>query len=180
MKTKSFSFNAIVIIVFILSCHINSFAQKKGKAFEITTSTFDQFKIRYKFGNENHMFRISATYLSATTLNSANDPQNVNFGAGVGFGVEFSKKLIEKMSLIYGLEFNSNFFYQKQDSNKSFLVGGYGILGLRYHLNEVVQIGAEINPGIHYHHSKTDFNSGNSLGFGIDNNRAEIVLGFSF
>lgn len=180
MRTKTFYNNFILIIFMILNSSINSFAQEKKKNFEIATTSFDQFKIKYKFGNEKHLFRISTTYLSATALNSSTDPQNINFGAGIGIGVEFPKKLIEKMSLIYGIEFNSNYFYQKQDSNNSFSVGGYGILGFRYHFNEFVQIGAEINPGIHYHHSKSDFISGNTLGFGFENSTAEISLGFNF
>ena len=180
MRTKTFNNNSIFLIFLILSVSINSFAQEKKKTFEIATSSFDQFKIKYKFGNEKHMFRISTSYFSATALNSSNDPQNINFGAGVGIGVEFPKKLIEKMFLIYGIEFNSNYFYQKQDSNNSFSVGGYGILGFRYRFNEVVQIGAEINPGIHYHHSKSDFVTGNTLGFGFQNSTAEISLGFNF
>lgn len=144
---------------------------------EIATTSFDQFKFRYKFGNENHLFRISTAYLAAVNVSNSD---HSNIGVGVGFGIEFPKKLQEKLSAHYGLEINSKYNYQKRDSNKSYSIGLEGIFGFSYALNEVLYLGAEITPGIYYYHSETNFNSGNSFGFKIDNSVAEIILGFRF
>jgi len=177
MKTKSLVHYVSVLLLFMLFFTLNSFAQEKKKAFEISTSSFDQFKIRYKFGDANHLFRITSTYLSAVKDNNSD---NSDFGAGVGIGIEFPKKLQEKLSIYYGFELNNNYRYQKHDSNNMYSVGAGGILGFSYSLNEVLHLGAEITPGIYYNYSKSDFNSGNSIGFGFDNNMAEIILGFAF
>jgi len=115
--------------------------------------------------------------LSAVKDNNSN---NSDFGAGIGFGIEFPKKLQEKLFFHYGFQLNSNYRYQKHDSNNMYSAGVEGILGFSYALNEVLHLGAEITPGIYYNYSKSDFNSGNSIGFGLDNSMAEIVLGFAF
>ncbi len=165
-----------VFFTFSLSSY-SLLAQEKKKAFEVSTGNFDQFSLRYKFGNEKYRYRISAFSLNANSYKyyEVEDFHN-HLNAGLGFGIEFQKQINENLSVYYGPELRGTF------RNKEYYsVSLLGILGLAYHFNETIRLGAEINPGISYYDSSDESQSiEKSFQFNFSNSGAALVLGFDF
>lgn len=160
-----------------------SFSQEKKKVLEISTYSFEQFSIRYKFGNEKHLFRISSFTLNASSSNvyHSEDPVG-NFNVGLGFGIEFPKQINEKLSLYYGPELRGSFYIDNFTQNtRHYSVSIRGIFGFSYYFNEIISLGAEIDPGFSYNHDNdTDQTLEESFRFDFLNYGAAIVLGFTF
>ena len=176
-----------LVFAFTLSFLIfsfTSFAQEKIKAFEISTSTFDQFTLRYKFGNEKHLYRISSLALYDKSTELEDYEERINYlKVGIGFGVEFPKQINDKLSLYFGPECRGSIRNLKYESDNRLVYGIslIGILGFAYHFNNTIRLGAEILPGFgYYHNNDEDQSFENSFQFDFSNHPAEIVLGFYF
>ena len=183
MKAKHI-FTFFLIISFCITS-IHSFSQEKKKVLEISTSSFDQFIIKYKFGNKKHLFRLSTGYLNGSSSDySVSDINDINSGFGIGFGIEFPRNLNDRLILYYGPELRTN-FYNTTGSNEEIQYGAgvYGILGIACYLNNTIRLGAEISPGIRYDYYR-DKNNNNYTSkifrYGFSNSGAELVLGFEF
>jgi len=184
MKTKNFKhvFTFILVVLFSIAS-FTAFSQEKRKILEISTYSFDQFGIRYKFGNENHLFRISSF---STNFNSGkssiSDTESKSIGVGMGIGIEFPKKIKDDLSVYYGSELRGS-YNQHKDNEKTNYYGLSlnGIFGIAYNFNETLRIGAELTPGISYTYNKLEDGYNQKVfRFGIDNYGAAIVLGFCF
>lgn len=183
MKAKHFF--TFFLIAFFCIAGIHSYSQEKKRVLEISTSTFDQFSVKYKFGNEKYLFRLSTAYLNGSSTNySISDTNNINSGFGVGIGIEFPNNLNEQLTLYYGPELKTD-FYNSTGSNERirYGIGAYGIIGIAWHLNSSIRLGAEISPGVSYEYYKekdnNDFTT-KTFRYGFSNSGAEIVLGFEF
>lgn len=184
MKTK----NVIMSVAFAIWCSTMLFihpssAQEKIRVFEIATPDLSQFSLRYKFGNENRLFRISSiNLLNISYSNEVNlsTTQN-NFQSGIGLGVEYPRKLNDKMQFIYGAGFSASI----TSNNAGSKINGYGIsahsiVGFSYKLNHGLSLGAEINPGVRYNSITVNDQKTNTTILSLLNNNAMIVFGFAF
>jgi len=179
MKTKFSHHKFAILFVLLLSLSTtNSFAQEKIKVLEIITSGFNSsFGVRYKFGNENHLFRLSLLSVDTSTESLKVLGNRSHFGGSAGVGVEFPVKLNEKLHLYYGPELRGGLSSTESHVNRyNFSVNG--ILGFAYHLNETLRLGAEVAPSLSYlnmentdPHEIWQFRMSNS---------AMLVFGFSF
>lgn len=155
-------------------------AQDKKKTIEVATFNFDNFKVRYKFGNEHKMVRLSTAFINGHSTSASYNVSTGSIGAGVGIGVEFPKNVAEKLNLVYGVEFEGNYSFFQQNKQHSMLAGSNAILGIVYNVNQVLQFAAELHPGITYTYTKDVKTTSKTLGFGFNNNLAEFSVGFNF
>lgn len=184
MKSKNFKqlFTFILVLLFSIAS-FTTFSQDKRKVLEISTYSFDQFGIRYKFGNENYLFRISSFSTSASFgKSSASDTDSKGLGTGVGIGIEFPKQIKENFTIYYGSELRGSYNQHKYtDKTNHYDFSLNGIFGITYNFNEILRLGAELTPGIYYSYNKLE--NGNTqkvFRFGIENYGAALVLGFCF
>lgn len=172
---------AFFLIVFAITSSA-TYSQEKRKILEISTSTFDQFNIRYKFGNEKMLFRLTSYDLSLSSNKQSETDNHSNFfKIGAGFGLEFSKQINEKFALYYGPELRGKFLNANDGSNQqeySFSLNA--ILGFKYLINEHLKLGAELSPGFYYCKHKENEVYSDQYAFNILDYTAEIVLGFCF
>ncbi len=178
----NFKYTLIVILggLLIISSS-NSYSQEKQKKLEFGAYNTDEFSVRYKFGNENRLFRISLLSLGLSSSKVSNEEDtNTNVNAGIGFGIEFPKQLNEKMTVYYGTELQGQINIKEKKVNQSYQFALNGILGFTYSFNEVIGLGAEITPGISYNYFNQNDVTSNILKFGFTNQGAALVLSFSF
>lgn len=169
--------------LFLLILSYTSFSQVKKKAFEISTYNFDQFSVRYKFGNEKHLFRISTFTLNTKSshFHFTEEPEK-KLRAGLGFGIEYPKQINEKLSFYYGPELRGSFYkYKFTQDTHHYSASIRGILGFSYYFNETISLSAEIDPGFLYNYDSDDNQDiTKSLEFNFLTYGAAIVLGFNF
>ncbi len=186
MKTQLLNrINTLIITILLLTATSSLYSQEKRKIIEISSSSFiEDFKLRYKFGNEKRLFRINYSFIGANKKDHDGSNYDTNtFNAGFGVGVEFPKNLNDQLEFYYGTELGASVNTGKATINHTIHNYNFslkGVVGFAYHFNKTLRLGGELTPGIFYDHSETDGNSGNSYGFSIQNSLAEIVLGFSF
>jgi hypothetical protein len=171
-----------MISLFLLASTTLS-AQEKIRVFEIATRDMGQFQLRYKFGNEQRLFRISAIgFEGVSTTYEVHEkikqnPSKMSFGVGL----EFPKKLTETMTFHYGFGLDSYNLLRKYDNGyRSFGVNATGILGFNYKLSDGLRLGAEFQPYIGYNEIKSDIQTIKETNLNISSSNALIVLGFAF
>lgn len=181
MKTKFKIIQIVVIFLCFAGISENVFSQERKKEISVATSTFDNFKIRYKFGDESRLFRITTSYLSFQheKLSIPDDYRN-KIGVELAAGMEFPKQLNDKLDFICGFELGGAYNKIIDVENEYYTVRGSGILGLSYSVNKVLKFGFEINPGIYYSMDKDGGSSDDRFGISLNNSFAEINLGFVF
>lgn len=186
MKTKQKKcIIGFFLFSFILITTQYSYSQEKKKILEISTTTFNQYRIKYKFGNEKHLFRLSTAYINGSSADySVSDSKNINAGFGVGFGIEYPTYLNEHLILYYGPELRTNFSNSTgDDGRKQYGFGAYGIIGFAWHFNSNIRLGAEVSPGISYDYYNEKNNNNYTtkiIRYGFSNSLAELILGFEF
>lgn len=189
MKKNSILF---FLTFFILNISV---AQEKTRINEIGLyfTDFDNFGVRYKTGNDNLLFRITALSLNALKSRSQNEG-GVYFnetisGLGFNLGIEKPIKVNEKFNLYYGAELRNSFFYQKVDygnpnqpevKTNNFGIGLGFVMGVSYYLKPDIKISAELIPGINYNHNNSDGNKTNTFNLGFTNNLPGITLSYKF
>jgi putative salt-induced outer membrane protein YdiY len=184
MKTlkKRWILSIVMISLFLLASTTLS-AQEKISVFEIATPDLSQFSLRYKFGNENMLFRISAIgfdRISRTYEVPDNKTENF-YNMGIGIGIEFPKKLTETMTFHYGFGAGVNNLLRKYDNGyKSLGLNASGILGFNYKITDGLRLGAEIQPHIGYSETKSNSQTTKGTNLIISSSNALIVLGFAF
>jgi len=179
-KNKSFSVLFLSVILLVFS-HSKSFSQEKTKNLEVATSTFNNFQVRYKFGNEKYRFRISSLFLDVNSNDKIelNEPTKSE-SVGLGFGIEFPEQINERISLFYGTEIKGTYFNRKNNSkNKRYGVTFSGVFGANYNINSFLYFGAELTPGLSYYQSEDTNGTDSIFRLGFRNAGASIVLGFS-
>lgn len=184
MKIKNFKHVFTFILVALFSIvSFTTFSQEKRKVIEISAYNFDMFGIRYKFGNEKHLFRISSFSTSGSIgKSSSSDTDNKSLGAGVGFGIEFPKQIKENLAIYYGSELRGTYSHFKNtEKSNYYTVALAGVFGVAYYFNETLRFGAELTPAlISYDYYKKEDITQKILRSGIDNFQAALVIGFCF
>lgn len=171
----------VVGIMMLLSTTLT--AQERVRVFEIATPDLGQFSLRYKFGNEHRLFRISAIgfdRISRTYEVPENKTENF-YNMGIGIGIEFPKELTEKMTFHYGFGAGVNNLFRKYDNNyKSLGINASRILGFYYKITNGLRFGAEIQPHIGYSETKSNSQTIKGTNLTISSSNALIVMGFAF
>jgi hypothetical protein len=181
MKTKSKIIHIVIIFLLLSGINENVFSQEKKQEVSIATSTFDNFKLRYKFGNEKRLFRLTAGYLTLGNEQRDAIDYDVNeFRAGLAAGMEFPKQINDKLAFIYGFELGGSYNKTKEIDKIFYSVRGGGILGFSYSFNEVLKLGVELSPRVHYSSNREGDYTVEKFGFGLTSGFAEISLGFEF
>jgi hypothetical protein len=183
MKVLVLKIAKVMFVVLILSLEltIKAFSQEKKHEIVVGALSMDQFVVRYKFGNENRMFRINSTsFRISNSSNSDFETNDTELAFGLGLGIEYPKKVNDKLALLYGFSVSSSFANITDADNQQYSFGGGVILGSAYYFNDVLKLGVEIHPGIYYNNSKTGGTTTEKIGFGAENGWAEINLGFMF
>ena len=176
MKTK-----CLFLTLFLCTAFLNpSFSQEKRKEINFGTLSFSDFNVKYKFGNERRLFRIhSALFSYQQTEHTIVDHTDKDFSAALGLGMEFPRKVNEKIELHYGFSINGDFSNIGDEQGSKYKMGTYAILGASYFFNDFLKMGIELTPGIYYETSKRD-SIPESFGFYARSYLAEINVGFVF
>lgn len=179
---KRWILSTVIISLFLLASTTLS-AQEKIRVFEIATPDLGQFSLRYKFGNEHRLFRISAIGFDriSRTYEIPDNKKESYYTMGIGIGIEFPKELTEKMTFHYGFGAGVNNLFRKYDNNyKSLGINASGILGFNYKITNGLRLGAEIQPHIGYSETKSNSQTIKGTNLTISSSNALIVMGFAF
>lgn len=135
------------------------------------------FGIKYKFGNENLLFRISALSINGSTDIVKNGSSSKSVGLDFSIGIERIKPLKGKLNLYYGAELIDSYSYQ---NSKTWTVNsGIGlVLGLLYKINDNLNLSAEIIPAITYSNSANG--SPKNIGISGSTSGANITIAYRF
>src|SRR5262249_3403932 len=110
-----------ILLAAIALLFISAFAQEsplKVKEVGLVFSNLNSFGLRYKSGNENILFRITALSLTGSNTNNSYDNYSYNgisasvpstssnsFGGGLNIGFECRKPVNNKSYFYWGLEY---------------------------------------------------------------------------
>nr|WP_319267228.1 hypothetical protein [uncultured Draconibacterium sp.] len=172
-----------VLLVSLILLFFISNGQDKMYEVNVGTSSFDAFSLRYKFGNENRLFRISTTHLSYQNRDlNGSEEQKKYMSLGLMMGMEFPKWAVKRtVEYYYGFEFGGEFSraFEVDENHYTFRVNP--VLGVSYYFNKVLKLGVEVSHGLYY--QLDDYSENTTVknyGFNISNGFAEILLGFRF
>src|SRR5665648_600299 len=170
----------LLVLIFILLNDLYSQEKTSSKEVGLYFSSLNSFGVRYKFGNEKRMFRLTALSLSAERTTS---PDQNKAGAGLNFGVELPFRITDVFSFYYGPELRSSFNHQKiyytsfdYNSINEYNVGIGMILGFSRSFQSNIIVSVEIVPGFSYNKIVSDNVDTTSFGFGLYSNSAAITL----
>ena len=126
----------------------------------INFSNLNSFGLRYKWGNDTTLFRITGLVLNGSYVKETpSSSGSINSAAGFGFDIGFEKRkqIVNNLSFYDGLELqpSCNYAYTNngnRSKDKYFQVnGGLGfVLGLSYKVGSAIYLDAELVPDIMY------------------------------
>lgn len=181
------------LILVILCLGLNSWAQEANKVHELGlyTENLDDFGLRYKFGDENLLYRITSTVLDFNKItyeDSPYDSELTSFGMSFAVGLEKHKSLDERLAFYYGPELAFEFNHQKTEDDSNDLptkqsVFGFqlgAILGVRYAFTEQLSLSAEFVPGLGYARSDDGSDIDKAWSFSFESNQLGLTLAYRF
>jgi len=191
--------SVLLVLTFILLNSLYSQEKNTSKEIGIYFSNLDAFGIRYKFGNEKRMFRLTALSLSvgnySTKVVNGTNLDLTRAGAGLNVGVQFPVRITDVFSFYYGGELRGSFSHLKANTSpitsntmNAFNAGIGLVLGFSHSFQSNITVSAEIVPGFSYSKTVND-NNGTSgatntkttgFGFALDSNAAGITIGYRF
>ena len=182
-----------VIGLFALLCGLfgSVYAQDavKTKAVGLVFSNLDNFGVRYYFGSEKTVFRVTALSMVANKYETVSPDGNTTSkraGFGLTFGIEFPTPIAEKLDFIYGLDLGGNYSSNSEESagnttkSSTYGVGLNLIAGVTYNVNPNFAVGVELLPGLNYNYSESGDVNLKNLNFGLTNNSAAITVRYRF
>lgn len=187
--------SVLLVLTFILLNDLYSQEKTTSKEVGLYFSSLNSFGVRYKFGNEKRMFRLTALSLliqdsKFENMNGDGANQDVtNAGAGLNFGMELPVKITDVFSFYYGPELRGSYNHSKSVNNNygssafesDIYKAGIGfIIGFSHSFKSNIQLSAEIVPGISYSHTTSGYGTSKIIGFGLESNAAGITLGYRF
>jgi hypothetical protein len=183
----------LFVLTFVLLNSVYSQEKNTSREIGLHFNNFDSFGIRYKFGNEKRIFRLTGISLNTRSIsqnrNITNEPisDNTNFGVRLNFGVEYPIKIADNLNFFYGGELSGAYSHNKieftnNNSNKlNVYSAGIGfILGFSHNIKSNILLSAEIIPSFVYTNSENDENNSTEFAFELSNNFAGITLGYKF
>jgi hypothetical protein len=203
MKTSLFYFTMAFALI-SLSISAQETPTPRIHQFGIQFSSLDNFGLNYKTGNQKTLLRLSLLTIDLGQHSQWGRPEDStdikqqSYGAGFRVGFEKHLPVAKKFDLIWGLEFGSNFSYNKQtfeapynnyESSSWNLTPMLNlILGANYSFSEHFILGAEITPGFRYtlgkskntNTAETTEITTSSFGFGFTTSYASLSLAYRF
>ena len=176
--------SVLLVLTFILLNDLYSQEKNTSKEVGLYFSSLNSFGVRYKFGNEKRMFRLTGLSLSAERTSS---PDQNKAGAGLNFGVEFPLRITDVFSFYSGPELSGSYNHQKiYSSSFNFNTSdvynvGFGvILGFSRSFQSNIIVSVEIVPGFSYNKTVSDNIDTTSFAFGLYSNSAALTIGYRF
>lgn len=175
---------------------------RKHHELGITFSSLNSFGLKYKYGSEKNLFRLSVLSLNLSSNNKktgTDDNQKTSgYGAGISLGWEHHFILTRAFQLYFGIEAGASYSYSMDtyyhvvefsqttwSINPSLSV----IFGAGYTLNKRFVFSAEIAPGVIYSYGKTFIDQQgehpqdytiNNLWVGISMSSANLTIAYCF
>jgi len=176
--------SVLLVLTFILLYDLYSQEKTTSKEVGLYFSSLNSFGVRYKFGNEKRLFRLTALSLSAEKTTS---PEQNQAGAGLNFGVELPIRITDVFNFYSGPELSGSFNRQKNYSSSfDYTVSGVYhvgiglILGFSRSFQSNIIVSVEIVPGFSYNETVSDNIDTTSFAFGLYSNSAAITIGYRF
>ncbi|MCX6282232.1 MAG: hypothetical protein NTU51_09755 [Bacteroidetes bacterium] len=199
-----------LLIIALIGCLISpALAQEtpslRYHEFGIIFSSLNNFGLRYKYGNEKTMLRLSVLSMNLVSSNSSTDRSSDSStikqtGYGMGFRLGFDHKvpLFSSFSLLLGAEaalsYQYNHYTQTLNGTKSnediqttFSPGLSFIFGVNYILKDHLVFGAEINPTVSYVYRTTKVKEpseytvkDNNINFSLSTAGAGLYIAYRF
>lgn len=183
--------SVLLVLTFILLNDLYSQEKITSKEVGLYFSSLNSFGVRYKFGNEKRMFRLTALSLS---VGDGSDNDGTGFitrqksaGAGLNFGVELPVRITDVFNFYYGPElrgsFNRQNYFLSPSSHQIIkeYSGGIGlILGFSRSFQSNITASVEIVPGFSYNKKLEGNIETIDYGFGLSSNTAAITIGYRF
>ncbi len=185
----------IFALILLLCLAGNAFSQEKNKIREIGLhfTHLDSFGLRYKTGNENILFRITALSLMGGSItNELDDMISLKMAfAGFGLNLGFEKPVIidDRFHFYYGGELLGNLISQKSEISgeieeeekiKNYQAGLGCILGFSYNLSERIKLSVEVVPSFSYQRTQHEEGHMSGYRFSLNNHNAGITIGYRF
>jgi hypothetical protein len=151
-----------------------------------TIKDLSNIGIRYKFGTENLMFRITAVSLSIqNSSNSETDNEINQFGCGLYAGIEKPMVINERFSFYYGPQVGYRYSKNKASQNESDYVSTSStvslgcIAGISFKAVDKIYLSLEAVPSLSMAFGKNG--NDKSYFFGLNNQAfAGLVIGVRF
>ncbi|MCX6285321.1 MAG: hypothetical protein NTW31_13935 [Bacteroidetes bacterium] len=163
----------LLIIIALAGCLITpAMAQEtpslRYHEFGVIFSSLNSFGLRYKYGNEKTMLRVSLLAMNLYSLNSSSERNSdsselkqTGYGAGFRIGFDSKLPLFSSFSLLLGAEAGFDYQYthytqtlngtkSNENVQTSISPGLSFIFGFNYILKDHLVLGAEINPTVSY------------------------------
>jgi len=199
-----------LLTVFLLAgCIISNILAQETPAsryheFGIIFSDLNNFGLRYKYGSEKTMLRVSLLALnlgsSKETFDPSGSPEHKQTGYGAGFQIGFDSRvaLFKNFSLLLGGEAGVRYNYNHVTVNSngnptddftstSLSPGLSFIFGANYIVKDHLVLGAEINPTLSYVYNQTKFkepnestDKTNGIVFNLVTSGAGLYIAFRF
>ncbi len=180
----------LLILTFLFAGNI--FSQDSSKSNEIGlyfTSTY-RYGLRYKHGNENLMFRITALRFTSESYKAEyyeDDDYNADLiGLAINFGLEMPISITDKFNFFFGPELSGEYSYEEYTySDDSYFEKTYEyrlgvIIGFAYKFTPEFIISAEVVPSTFYRLRKRNKSESKTFGFELKNDYAGIAVGYRF
>jgi len=173
--------------------------------FGIFFSSFDNFGLRYKYGNEKTRLRLSLLSMNLSSMDNSSDNnyystnKTTGYGAGIGIGFDNRISLYKNFSLLLGAELGLSYNYSHQTlkgssdtlmhetKSKIFSPAISFLFGINYVVKDHLVLGAEINPTLSYNMrieqrlNPTEYKDKvNSIMFSLLNTGAGLYIAYRF
>ena len=199
-----------LLIIFLLTgCFISPLLAQETVAsryheFGIIFSDLNNFGLRYKYGSEKTMLRVSLLSLNLQSSNQTSDagdsPEHKQTGYGAGFRIGFDSRvpLFKHFSLLLGAEAGVTYNYNHvtvningnttEEYTSTYLYPGLSfIFGVNYVVQEHLVLGAEINPTLSYYYGITKYkepneseDKTNGIAFNLVTSGAGLYIAYRF
>ena len=206
-KTKTMK--KLLITFVLLACVIvPARAQEKPAQkfheFGIIFSNLDNFGLKYKYGGQKTMLRVSLLSLNLGSNKQwgrdidSNSIKQRNYGIGFRIGLDHKIPLFSTFSLLIGgelgMNYNNGYYYSESkgasvSERKSWSISPVisFIFGLNYILKDHLVLGAEINPTVSYSYGITKLIqpieaqvTASNFGFSLATSGAGLYIAYSF
>ena len=191
---------AVLIVLFVIApfcLHAQDVQPSRVHEMGFTFSR-DYFGLRYKWGGDATLYRI--TVLSLNGSNSrmrADSIQGTGKSVGFGFdiGIEKRHPIINQLGVYYGFDLLARYSDENGKANSTYMVysdknnyvikGGLGfVLGLNYTVSRYVLLSVELEPAIWVSRYMENINGQKyttfSYMFGLNNSGAGLTLSYRF
>ncbi|MBL7129058.1 MAG: hypothetical protein ISS16_08750 [Ignavibacteria bacterium] len=179
-----------LILTFLFAENIYSQDSSKSNEIGIYFTSTTKFGLRFKFGSENMMFRITALSLNYHTseleLQEENEETKYT-GFGLGLGLEVPVSITKHFDFLYGGEIMLEYSYieshstEHHSTSKNYEWSAGVILGFAYKINQDFVVSAELIPKFYHEYGESSYSTSyKSYGFKLDAKSAGITVGYRF